>query len=103
METFNEVMILFIMYTMMCFTDFVPEIETQYKVGYISCGLVVSHLLINISIMLKTSIKQIVMRIKRWIMLRKHKITMNKKKKLDAARVVPAEDFSAHDVKIKGV
>ena len=29
------------------------------------------------------------MRFKRWLMLRKHKVTMNKKKKADAARVVP--------------
>ena len=56
METFNEIMILLIMYTMMCFTDFVADLETQYKVGFVSCGLVVGHLLINVSIMLKTSV-----------------------------------------------
>ena len=46
-----------------------------------------SHLLINISLMLKTSMKQIIMRIKRWFMIRKYKIAINKKKKVDAARV----------------
>ena len=39
--------------------------------------------------MLKTSMKQIIMRFKRWLMLRKHKVTMNKKKKADSAKVVP--------------
>ena len=58
------------MYTMMCFTDFVADLETQYKVGFVSCGLVVSHLLINVSIMLKTSVKQIIMKFKRWLMLK---------------------------------
>jgi hypothetical protein len=51
--------------TMMCFTDFFADIETQYKVGFVSCGLVVGHLLINVSIMLKTSVKQIMMKFKR--------------------------------------
>lgn len=28
MEMFNEIVLVFIMYTMICFTDFVPDLET---------------------------------------------------------------------------
>ena len=55
LETFNEVLLLLIMYTMMCFTDFVPDLETQYSIGYVACSLVVGHLLDNLEIMLTTS------------------------------------------------
>ena len=79
------------MYTMMCFTDFVADLETQYKVGFVSCGLVVGHLLINVSIMLKTSVKQIIMRFKRWLMLKKHKATMNKKRNVGLLKVIPEQ------------
>ena len=57
LETFNEVLLLLIMYTMMCFTDFVPDLETQYGIGYVACSLVVGHLLANLGIMLTTSFK----------------------------------------------
>ena len=55
LETFNEVLLLLIMYTMMCFTDFVADLETQYSIGYVSCSLIVGHLLANLGIMLTTS------------------------------------------------
>ena len=44
LEMFNECMLMLIMYSFMCFTDFVPDLETQYTVGYVSCGLVMFHL-----------------------------------------------------------
>ncbi len=57
LETFNEVLLLLIMYIMMCFTDFVPDLQTQYGIGYVACILVVGHLLVNLGIMLTTSFK----------------------------------------------
>lgn len=53
MELFNEVMLVSIMYTMQCFSDFIPDPETKYYVGYVSCGLVVFHLLVNVVLMIK--------------------------------------------------
>ena len=52
MEVFNECMLLLIMYTMLCFTDFVPDVKMQYNVGYVSCTLLVGHLLVNLALML---------------------------------------------------
>ena len=42
---------------MICFTDFVPEIETKVLIGWVACGLVASHFIVNLSIMLYASCK----------------------------------------------
>ena len=55
MELFNEVILVCVLYTMMCFTQFVPEVETKEKVGYVSSGLVALHFLVNLGIMLGLS------------------------------------------------
>ena len=56
-EIFNEVVMILILYTFISFTDWVPSLEAKFKLGYLSCGLIVLHLLINIFIMLTSSIK----------------------------------------------
>ena len=53
MELFNEVILVWIMYTIQCFPDFIPDPETKYYVGYISCGFVVFYLLVNVVLMIK--------------------------------------------------
>ena len=70
LEMFNECVLLLIMYTMICFTDLVPTIEIRFGVGYVSCALVLIHLLVNLMIMLSESVKKTFMCIKRFIMLR---------------------------------
>ena len=47
------------MYTFICFTDFVPNLETQYQVGYVSCGLVIFQLLVCLGIMFVESFRLI--------------------------------------------
>jgi hypothetical protein len=55
MELFNEVILILVLYTMMCFTQFVPEVDTREKIGYVSSGLVALHFLVNLAIMLSVS------------------------------------------------
>ena len=56
-EIFNEIVMLLLLYTFISFTDWVPNLETKFKLGYVACGLIVLHLMINIFIMLTSSIK----------------------------------------------
>ena len=56
-EIFNEIVMILLLYTFMSFTDWVPNFETKFKLGYVACGLIVLHLMINIFIMLASSIK----------------------------------------------
>ena len=57
MERFNEVILILTLYTMFCFTSWVPSIETKMKVGYLSCALVVLHFAVNLYIMSSVSCK----------------------------------------------
>ena len=47
MERFNEVKLIFIMYHIICFTDFLPDPETTFLVGYSCILFVVGGLIIN--------------------------------------------------------
>ena len=79
LEIFNEVILMLIMYTFMCFTDFVAYLETQFAVGYVSCGLVVFHLLVNLVIMSIGSFRQIRLRLQYLLLNFKHRMAMNLK------------------------
>ena len=83
---FDEIVIVFTMYTMMCFTDFLKNPNQQFNVGYISCGLVCLHLFINLGAMLLETLGQIGMYAKRFY----NRLKQNKAKKvgLDLAKTV---------------
>ncbi len=87
------------MYTFICFTDFVPDKLTQYYVGYVSCGLIVAHLAVNLGIMgfssgriLKLKIKRQYIIFQRWwkkkfsIKVAKKTMQNDKKIKLKSSR-----------------
>lgn len=47
MDTFNEVKLILIMYHMMLFTNFVPDIETQYLIGFSCSGFLIIGTAVN--------------------------------------------------------
>jgi hypothetical protein len=65
-ELFNEVIIVLTLYTMICFTTFLPNEMTQFGVGYLCCFLVLVHLLTNLLIMLVGSIKKLILNLKKF-------------------------------------
>ena len=48
-ELFNEVSIMFVIYNMVCFTPFVPDIEVRHNLGFFVCALVTINILVNFS------------------------------------------------------
>ncbi len=86
-DFFNETIIVLTLYTMMCFTNFLPDQMMQFNVGYASCFLVVTHLIINLSIMVMGSTHQVVLKLKRFFYQRKLKT----KKLLGVAPTQPAQ------------
>jgi len=54
-EMFSEVILMLIMYHLICFTPFVPDVEVRFKLGYSVCGLICLHLTVSISLLLKES------------------------------------------------
>ena len=76
MEYFNEIVLLLTLYCMMCFTDFVPEVESQYNMGWICCLIVLSHFGINLFFMLKANVHVLGLKIKKCGKARAHKRRM---------------------------
>ena len=68
MEMFNETMVTLIMYSIICFTDFVPDANNRYGIGYVSIGLIGIHFTVNIAILLKTSGRQLFFVFKRYLL-----------------------------------
>ena len=55
MERFNEIILMLVLYTMFCFTSWVPSIEVKLPVGYVACALVFLHFVTNLFLMSRTS------------------------------------------------
>ena len=55
MENFNETILIMTMYTMICFSPFVPDVLTRFKLGYVTIFIVCTHLLINLTIIFITT------------------------------------------------
>ena len=47
-EQVNEVLMMFVVYHMICFTPFMPDAETAYNLGYTVISLIAFHLIFNI-------------------------------------------------------
>ena len=46
-ETLNEVLLMFVMYTIICFSPLVPDVRVRFSIGYICMGAILLHLAIN--------------------------------------------------------
>ena len=47
-EFLNEAIIMFVLYTMICFSPFVPDINAKQIMGYFCCIIVAGHLTFNL-------------------------------------------------------
>jgi len=54
-ETFSECIVMVVMYHLICFTAFVPDIEVRFKLGYSVSAVVCLHLLISIALLAKAT------------------------------------------------
>jgi len=67
MEIFHEMTMMQVLYTMFCFTEFVPDPITRGYIGYYSMVMVSVHLGVCLFFMLRGSCKSIVNKIKEFI------------------------------------
>jgi len=58
-EIFNEVAIMFSIYPMIVYTDFVSDPETQYLVGWASIVVAILHVCTNLYIIVDRSFKKL--------------------------------------------
>ena len=59
-ELFNEIVLMFVMYTIICFSPFVPDVTVRFYIGYITIFVVSLHLAINIYEILQATIRQLI-------------------------------------------
>lgn len=58
-EFFNEIIIMMVLYTMICFSPFVPDLSARYQVGWFCIFLVGLHLALNLGLILFGSFKKV--------------------------------------------
>ena len=58
-EFFSECVVMLVMYHMICFTPFVADLETRFRIGYSVCTVVSVHLAYSLGIMLKTALQDL--------------------------------------------
>jgi hypothetical protein len=70
-EFLNEVIIMFVLYNMICFSQFVSDINAKQLIGYFCCFIIASHLLLNLYLILSTSIFGLKIKVLLWFARRK--------------------------------
>ena len=64
LEFSNEILIMFMLYNMICFSPFVPDTEARFKMGYFCCVVEAFALAINIFFITTESIKTIILKLR---------------------------------------
>ena len=65
-ELFNEGFVFVVLYHCICFTPFVPDIDTRYYLGYLVIVVISIHMVINIVIIVKTMHRELLMMYRIW-------------------------------------
>lgn len=66
MEFLNETFIMFVLYSMITFSPFVPDNKARIIMGYFCCFVVALHLVVNLSLILATSVNSLIFSFKLW-------------------------------------
>jgi len=67
LEMFNECTVLLMSYHLLFFTDFVVDPETKFKYGWSACGTTLFNVLVNLIVIIVSSVKDIIRGCKRKI------------------------------------
>jgi hypothetical protein len=62
-EFFNETTIMCVLYCMICFSPFVPDIKVRQAVGYFCCLIVSLHLAINLLLISFSTMQQLKLKV----------------------------------------
>ena len=69
-EIFNEIILMVVMYTIMCFSSFVPDAAVRFNIGYVCIAAIAAHLAVNFAIIGQSTYRKIKMMLKLKIALR---------------------------------
>ena len=57
----NEIVIMLALYCTMCFSPMIDDISTKFRLGYVSCIIVGTHLLTNLFFITSNTIKLVIL------------------------------------------
>ena len=83
-ELFNEVIVMCVLYCMMCFSPFVPDLEAKQLMGYFLCSLVSAHLAFNLYLILGTSVRAVILSARFWLA----RLRLRRQRELNAERIL---------------
>lgn len=81
LETINEIAILLLLYTLLLFSDFIVEPQTRQSCGIVYIVFVCMFAIEHLSLMINGQGRNAYRQVKRYWILRKHKKSLEKKKK----------------------
>ena len=72
MEIFNEIVLMLVMYTIICFSPLVSSPHVKFSIGYMTMFIVSLHLFVNFSIIGKATVRTAKLKIFLKMSKRKH-------------------------------
>ena len=63
-EAFNDVMVLLSIYTMICFTPWIPDAKVKSRIGFIACTLVALHFIVSLVFITASSVSNLIQKCK---------------------------------------
>ena len=57
MEVFNEIVLLLLLYTYLCFSDWLRDADLQLSIGYVSCALIAIHFVLNLYLIIAETVR----------------------------------------------
>ena len=70
-EIFNNFIILVLSYCLFCFTDFVPDANGRYSMGYVMAALTILNIIINLFFVGQGPFRKLKLRCKQKMLIRK--------------------------------
>ena len=70
-EFTNEAILMCVLYCMICFSPFVPDMRARAVVGYFCCLIVSIHLAVNLYFILSSQARELILKLKLWLARRR--------------------------------
>jgi hypothetical protein len=65
-EFSNEILLMIMLYNMICFSPFVPDIEARFRMGFFCCVVEALALALSILFIIRESLKSIILKLRIW-------------------------------------
>jgi hypothetical protein len=66
LEFANEILVMIMLYNMICFSPFVPDVEARFRMGYFCCVVEALALALSIFFIMSESLKAIILKVRIW-------------------------------------